>query len=297
MTTGIFSFTNVNLNAAAVTYSAMISPSPSPENVKHTSNFQKLYFLPLLGMATFLAVLFVLDIGSPLASVSLRLRTTKRPGASLPYPFGQIYVVSLPTRQDRRQDMEKLRTLLGLSWTYFDAFPADNSLVGSILGWVDSLRTNASLESYGYKIPFLGSNLTWPEDIEELVSSDDKLELWNSDRSSWPLPPNFSTPPPYPPIACATKDFDIPDDATALREHLILTPARVACWHSHVSVIQQVANVDRSRDIGATLILEDDVDMESDIQAQLSIIWPALPHDWDMVFLGEDSHTLGLYMV
>jgi GR25 family glycosyltransferase involved in LPS biosynthesis len=46
-----------------------------------------------------------------------------------------------------------------------------------------------------------------------------------------------------------------------------------------------VANSDDKH--GVSLVLEDDIDMEQDIRQRLASVWSALPHTWDIVFLGE----------
>ncbi|KAG1846729.1 hypothetical protein F4604DRAFT_1594870, partial [Suillus subluteus] len=35
------------------------------------------------------------------------------------------------------------------------------------------------------------------------------------------------------------------------------------------------------------VLLEDDIDMEKGIEIRMHQVWPSLPHDWDMVFLGH----------
>ena len=51
-----------------------------------------------------------------------------------------------------------------------------------------------------------------------------------------------------------------------------------------MSLIQYIAN-DWSSNV--TLILEDDVDMESNAQERLDHLWAYLPDQWDMIFLGR----------
>ena len=51
-----------------------------------------------------------------------------------------IYVISLRNRHRRREDMERLRLSLGLTWTYVDALDADSLLVSHIMHWVKALR-------------------------------------------------------------------------------------------------------------------------------------------------------------
>ncbi|KAH7330704.1 hypothetical protein B0J17DRAFT_722387 [Rhizoctonia solani] len=69
----------------------------------------------------------------------------------------------------------------------------------------------------------------------------------------------------------------------------ILTRAAIACWHSHIRVIREIASETiqaGTPDIGV-LILEDDIDMEVDILQRIGRLWEALPPDWDILFLGH----------
>ncbi|KDR68807.1 hypothetical protein GALMADRAFT_34426, partial [Galerina marginata CBS 339.88] len=184
----------------------------------------------------------------------------------------QINVISLPDRTSRRFDMEKLRLALGLEWNYIEALPAHDSLVGGIIDWVNA-------------------KFAWPHNIDELAMSSQDLDLWSSDIPGTPA--RISSPPPYRPITCATKNSDVANFSSSLPEYLVLTPARIACWHSHLSIIHRLANELTTGDTGVAFILEDDVDMEIDIAHQLRGLWPLLPELWDIVFLGHcwsDEH-------
>lgn len=208
----------------------------------------------------------------------------------------KIYVISLRNRYSRREDMEKLRLSLQLHWIYVDALDANSPLVSQIMDWVKVLRTGPPHildEGNITQVPskLLPDSITfaWPGDIETLARSKDKLDLWST--GVWPSPiTSFWKPTttPYPLIACATKNYSLTKYSTMLKEHLILTLPRVACWHSHLSVIHDIVN----NGFGVSVILEDDVDMEQDIRNQLAYLWPTLPADWDILFLGIfSSHT------
>ncbi|KAG8763907.1 hypothetical protein FRC11_009429 [Ceratobasidium sp. 423] len=69
----------------------------------------------------------------------------------------------------------------------------------------------------------------------------------------------------------------------------ILTRAAIACWHSHISVIREIALETTQAGTSDTgvLILEDDIDMEVDIQQRIGRLWEALPPGWDVLFLGH----------
>jgi GR25 family glycosyltransferase involved in LPS biosynthesis len=207
----------------------------------------------------------------------------------------KIYVISLRNRYRRRADMENLRLSLQLDWTYVDALDAESPLVSQIMDWVRVLRIGPPHildEANDTRVAsnLLPDNITfaWPRDIDTLARSKDKLDLWNTDV--WPSPiMSFLKPASYLPITCATKNYCLIEYTTKLKEHLILTHPRAACWHSHLSVIHDIANNDSPDGTGVSLILEDDVDMEQDIREQLAYLWPSLPVDWDIVFLGTFS--------
>ncbi|PPQ73269.1 hypothetical protein CVT26_015227 [Gymnopilus dilepis] len=245
----------------------------------------------LLVFCLTLTALLFLYFGNTLLLATHQLDFGRLPGdtthtGSLEF-IDQIYVLSLPNRQSRRQDMEKLRHSLGLTWGYVDALPADSPLVERIAEWVTFVRSRYSngstttLKSRGHPLFF-----TWPEDIDALATSSQELNPWSADlEQSSNSGKSFNLPSQ--PLTCATEDFKIVPLSAELPEHLFLTHARIACWYSHLSVIQKVANSDKPDTVGAALILEDDVDMEQDIALQLRILWPCLPDGWDIVFLGH----------
>ncbi|KAF7367757.1 hypothetical protein MSAN_00839700 [Mycena sanguinolenta] len=197
----------------------------------------------------------------------------RAPEEVLPVP-SQTYVISLPRRRDRYADMERLRTRLGVRWTYAVAEDAQSPLVDQILTQVRTLRQN-TLQDMQYlpnttvTLPF-----EWPStDIStsHVSSQNPALERQLADSDSERL-------------TCATGNFTLPPYSAHLPEYKILSRSRIACWHSHLSVIRRVSTA--GSDKTATLILEDDIDMEADIKERLSSIWSLLPADWDIVFFG-----------
>ncbi|KAG8847262.1 hypothetical protein FRB91_011942 [Serendipita sp. 411] len=73
-----------------------------------------------------------------------------------------------------------------------------------------------------------------------------------------------------------------------------LTKGVIGCWHSHATIIRQLAfeslreNIDPIVEGNQTyIILEDDVDFEWDIESRLIALWPSLPLDWELVMLGH----------
>ncbi|KAF8119924.1 hypothetical protein EV363DRAFT_1590796 [Boletus edulis] len=59
-----------------------------------------------------------------------------RPHLVIGIPRTHIYVISLSERQDRREQMELLRTIQNLTWTVVDAVPGNATLVNRIFDWV-----------------------------------------------------------------------------------------------------------------------------------------------------------------
>ncbi|ETW87735.1 hypothetical protein HETIRDRAFT_240238, partial [Heterobasidion irregulare TC 32-1] len=209
--------------------------------------------------------------------------------------MSRIYVVSLPHRADRRVQMDQLERALGLNWTYVDAIDADDPLIANVMDQVRTLRNN---------VP----TFSWPENIDSQASSDALLEpagsdIWTLSALFGPLEPYFpgetperfspsarlqdptrqpSDPPPD--LACTADNDLLAPLAPEHPAHMLLTPARIACWHSHLQVIRAIAN---GNDDGPALVLEDDIDMEWDTQARLAALWSALPAAWDIVYLGH----------
>lgn len=247
-----------------------------------------------------------------------------------------IYVVSLPHRTDRRAAMERLKQALELDWTYVDAVPSGDPSIVDVLERVRRTRFPP-----GELQDDLPQQFAWPDilEIDALVHSSMPLDLagsdiWAkspddtnffSDSSVWPPNkrgleqslddldgileahlPETAFGPDIAPLTCATRNnITGPEFTPSLPPYMILTPAKVACWMSHLEVIRRIANSvapdtlasapsgnavvtsynPLSRGVG--IVLEDDIDMERDIQARLQDVWTALPSEWDVVFLGH----------
>lgn len=61
----------------------------------------------------------------------------------------------------------------------------------------------------------------------------------------------------------------------------------VGCWLSHLKIYLEIS---RAKDEHPTLILEDDVDLDTDVKQKLRETLNTLPDDWEMFFLGWGSH-------
>lgn len=209
----------------------------------------------------------------------------------------KIFVVSLPSRNDRREQMKHLLSVLNLQWSYVDAVSSTNVAVDTIM------RTTRRRRAFTKK-----STFRWPKDINAVSSTTGLIpragsELWTSlDSQDSSHPQNVSPPPrnnsgaslaSEESLTCAVEDDKIPDHSPNLPHHKILTLAKVAVWESHLSTIRKSAE-DTSMDANiygehVSIILEDDIDMEWDIHDRIAGVWPLLPKGWDAVFLGE--HT------
>ncbi|KAH8825513.1 hypothetical protein DL96DRAFT_116366 [Flagelloscypha sp. PMI_526] len=226
-------------------------------------------------------------------SIPLRQNPAFQPHYN-PAPFGfrnaATYVISLPRRVDRRASMEQLCFALGLDCTYINATDAKDSTIDDIISSVSDIRSKAMAgldASIDFKIslPF-----AWPADLEERARSPAPLAMNSIPRS---LTPGTLS------ISCATEDFTIEPFRQDLPPQRRLTPGRVACWHSHLSLLLKIAN--EVEDAKVSVVLEDDVDLEENIEEQLVGLWGALPNEWDILFLGhcwsDETHHLPIAQI
>ncbi|KAF8499083.1 hypothetical protein F5888DRAFT_1687606 [Russula emetica] len=227
----------------------------------------------------------------------------------------RIYVISLPRRTDRRLQMDRLRDALHLNWTYRDAFEANASVVTTILRQVRVLRSQLMPQpkpggDARLRHDIIVSAFDWPHNLEDSICSQETLQpsgadLWTRPSShslsdldvpaemADPYAFNFTRSPSESvhvsavsdptPLACASGNNVSAASLPNLPLYRRLTPAKVACWYSHLQTIREVAN---GKD-EAVLILEDDVDIERDVKWRLRALLDALPNDWDIVYLGH----------
>lgn len=211
--------------------------------------------------------------------------------------FSDIFVVSLPSRADRRADMERIRHAIPLfNFSFFDATPADARRISLIY---DSVRhTREAYTTSSSTAP----TFSWPDDVSALSHSplgQPGADRWATtalatETAAFPT----STPadsygtdleplPRAEPLTCASQDYvSGPPYDLALPAYQLLTRSKLACWDSHVAVLDAIAERDDGRDAVA-LILEDDIDVERDVQERLQSLWGALPEQWDMLYLGK----------
>ncbi|KAJ7638353.1 hypothetical protein FB45DRAFT_902581 [Roridomyces roridus] len=216
----------------------------------------------ILGAATTILVLCIL----PFHPSAFFLAPISERNGLLPVP-SRTFVISLSRRKDRHEQMELLRRQLNVNWRYVNGQDSSSPLVDKIMAQVQSIRL---------RDPEYQSNTTvslpfeWPDAGVPVVPFQDL--------------PLHSTPGPSEPLTCANNDFTLLPYSPTIREYKILSRNRIACWHSHFSVIQHITTRSIQK---VSLILEDDVDMELDIRERLLSVWNLLPHDWDVVFLGH----------
>lgn len=204
--------------------------------------------------------------------------------------FKEAYVVSLSRRSDRRIAMERIRQVIPrLNWTYVDATNAEDPIISRIL---DRARAQSSRES---------EQFSWPDDL--LPPAQGPLghtggDLWSAPSLGPPGPSlsnaNADLRPAREPLTCAQQNFTRgPVYSAAVPPYLVLTRSKLACWHSHATVLRRIAEggPEDAADEGpgsreVALVLEDDVDIERDLFERLGEVWGYLPPAWDMLYLG-----------
>jgi hypothetical protein len=266
--------------------------SSSGSNTRHMRSKKNQLALALVCTLSFLGLCYVSVRGSTsrvALSTGVSLDAPSPPRRSNHRTLGiasHIYVISLPRRQDRRNAFDVFRVALGLAWTYVDATDASDPAIAGIMANVRAQRVDQALLT---EVSF-----RWPEDIDAVASSPSSAAIGSAESDLWALsaPPSHAVPaangliangPPPVPLTCAYDDATIPPYTPDLPDYKILTASEVACWHSHLGVIRVVAD---SPEHSASVVLEDDVDMERDIHERLEAVWDAVPAGWDIVFLG-----------
>lgn len=239
----------------------------------------------------------------------------------------RLFVVSLPRRIDRR---DILRPLLHAHHIHLPTSPTNNqtddacvyipatdstsSSITNILAHLRAQRrleyttfhhskANALLNEHGRRASFhdalakspnekWGSDPWGEERLEDTVMDWD--ELLDPDRDYALLAEKGN---PF----NLRKFTSIPGSPSP--KTTTMTRAMIACWHSHVQVIRNIAlmssedqnlqddvTLSMKRTQGPTyIVLEDDIDFEWAIGELLVQIWEALPSGWEIVMLGTFS--------
>jgi GR25 family glycosyltransferase involved in LPS biosynthesis len=215
-------------------------------------------------------------------------------------PFSHVYVISLPHRTDRRDKMEKLLQVLDLNWTYVDAVSANSPVVADIVQYALATREERfSNVSYPKEFSWpthLLSDLPSYTHISTTVATFSPLPRgWPAKASTKEWPKNEETSASTP-LTCATGNHTFgPPFHHSLPSYMVLSPPKIACWYSHVQVLQDILTQsggsifgrDASQKNKMFLILEDDVNLEQNFQAQVHEAVDILPSGWDMLFLGQ----------
>ncbi|KAG1814557.1 hypothetical protein EV424DRAFT_1348738 [Suillus variegatus] len=203
----------------------------------------------------------------------------------------EVYLISLPWRQDRRKQMGHLQASKEISWTVVDALDPSDITIGHILEQIISQR---SLQPSKGPLDDLGSIFRWPADINAIAYSTEYFgasgsDLWTSadTQNSRHTTLSSLSVSHHPNVTCATQDNSVPPFNPSLPDWMILAAPKISCWYSHVSAIRQFINRVNTTPEDVAVFLEDDIDMERDIEIRMRHIWPSLPHGWDMVFLGH----------
>lgn len=221
------------------------------------------------------------------SSSSYRERlSTIRSSDSLPHSktlgvFDRIYVINLAARDDRRRVMSDLERAMDIEFTWHNATFYEEDVVSRIMGRLRRWRIENVVEPQNEETrdPNRPYVFRWSEDVFE--ESDDALgvrgaDLWSLEEEERHLEKETTSDN-------RTVLLDAYDEDGQRFGKIPLRPSQIACWHSHYSVLRRIAEGNDE----VALILEDDIDMEWDLEHRLSVMWPFLPQDWDVVLLGH----------
>ncbi|GAA5823508.1 hypothetical protein JCM5353_006286 [Sporobolomyces roseus] len=240
-------------------------------------------------------------IADPSNSLTYRnhLEETTSPNSQIVHSqtltFDHIYVLSLPTRNDRREQMEQLARAHGLKITFVDAVNKDEPFIR----WIAERAVEVRKERLRIMAEVRG--------VSE--SSLGGLHVGNDWLVQTPSP---DSPTPFPPLI--DPRFPSGDWISHLEAHAesntlhLLKPSNpninitealydqneripgrqvnegvISTFWGHTRAMKMIS---KNRDKSA-LILEDDVDVEWDLQRLWSRIERRLPKDWDATLLGH----------
>lgn len=230
---------------------------------------------------------------------SLDLNSFKDPDGSFVSSIASdIFVVSLPRRQDRRSTMKRTALALNLQFQFVDAIDARHPDITRILArvrqrhWLQHLNPKVATRGSFNDANNINASQYWGSDTWTL----DPSNPLSADVLDPLAPEDLLDPDDDFPIPCARGNPFNPKQATSyntatatLRASNILSRAIVACWHSHVQVIRRIALASVSSPQQAFIVFEDDVDLEWDFNDRLRVMWPSLPPSWELVMLGRSS--------
>ncbi|GAA5938215.1 glycosyltransferase family 25 protein [Sporobolomyces koalae] len=209
--------------------------------------------------------------------------------------FDHIYVLSLPTRDDRRAQMQQLARAHGLKITFVDAVHKD----APFIRWIAERAVEVRRERLRIMAEVRGVS---ESSLGGLHVGNDWLVQTPDPKSPTPFPPLID--PRYPSgdwVAhleahdeAGTLERLHPDNPNlniteALYDHNERIDGRqvnegvISTFWGHSRAMKMILkNRDRS-----ALILEDDVDVEWDLERMWSRIEKKLPRTWDATLLGH----------
>jgi Glycosyltransferase family 25 (LPS biosynthesis protein) len=193
----------------------------------------------------------------------------------------RLYVVSLPSRTDRREIMADLERAMDLEFTWHDATDYHTKDVEVILERIRWWRNENRVNDSEPKADPSSFVFQWADDVDVLGPN-----LGLSGADLWPESVGKSLLPPLPQVPIPDTrppNLDSYGEAGNLFGYTPLRPAQISCWYSHYSLMRKIAEGDDE----VAIVFEDDIDMEWDLERRLRRMWPALPADWDMVMIGE----------
>ncbi|KAM0747280.1 hypothetical protein T439DRAFT_329028 [Meredithblackwellia eburnea MCA 4105] len=209
--------------------------------------------------------------------------------------FSNIYVLSLPHRTDRRDDMLKLASALGITITFIDAAVKDEPFFQWIAERVAETRKERvalmakTRRVKPSKLGGLGIGSVWVSQGQDTSGRvpfppmlDDRFPSGN-----WLTHlEEFHSEGRMDELAPSTPEVNITELLWDHREWLPLRQVDegvMSTFWGHTRVLKAIVeNEDES-----ALVLEDDVDMEWDIERMWSRMRRKLPVDWDTVHLGS----------
>lgn len=207
--------------------------------------------------------------------------------------FSHVYVISLASRKDRREQMTKLANALELNITFIDAMPSANPTMTYVAEQVYEVRRQkakvladvAKGKARGKEelVGGMGIGSIWLARDGQQSASGETLRVppmadWVSDVFS-AVESGQRLHPQNPDFDASAKLFD-PIERIPSRQ---LNAAVLSTYLSHVETWRTLL---RNGDSSA-LILEDDVDIEFDFTSRWNSIEKTLPTDWQVVFAGH----------
>ncbi|KAK4049216.1 hypothetical protein OIO90_005505 [Microbotryomycetes sp. JL221] len=208
--------------------------------------------------------------------------------------FSRIYVLSLPTRLDRRRDMLQLAEALGVEIEFVDAADKNESFIQWIGERVAETRANKRqlIAKAQNKSPDMIGGLgigsqwiqptldgkqpfpTFPKDKRYPSGS------WTSHLEAWYDAGNHTLLKPDNP------KFNLQQALFDRKEKRVVRQVHEGIISTYWGQTRALKKVIQNKDETA-LILEDDVDVEWDIERLWSRIAIKLPQEWDVTFLGH----------